>query len=84
MLLIVSSAQTRSLPLYLYYIVYVVSQLFFSDLTIIDWAHHFINVLIMGIIAECWNWGKGVNATCFFMNGVPGRSKKNDLFCAEQ
>lgn len=46
--------------------------MFFNDLTVIDWGHHLINVLIMGIIAECWEWGKGVNATCFIMNGVPG------------
>lgn len=54
-------------------------QLFFNDLTFIDWAHHIINVLIMGIIAECWDWGKGVNATCFFMNGVPGAWTTHDL-----
>jgi hypothetical protein len=46
--------------------------MFFADLTPVDWAHHIINVLIMGVIAECWEWGKGVNATCFIMNGVPG------------
>ncbi|KNC73468.1 hypothetical protein SARC_13974, partial [Sphaeroforma arctica JP610] len=46
--------------------------LFFKGLTMVDWMHHLINVLIMGVIAECWFWGKGVNATCFIMNGVPG------------
>eukprot|EP01134_Creolimax_fragrantissima_P003607 CFRG3607T1 len=56
----------------LVYAIHIYHVLFFADLTIQDWMHHLLNVLVMGAVAEYWFWGKGVNATCFIMNGVPG------------